>query len=98
MIAYRLASAALDDATEAAAYYERAVTGLGQDFFDELDTAINRIRTFPNLGRPRGDRLRSLFLNKFPIDVIYYVDNQTVVVIAISHQSRLPGFWKDRIS
>jgi hypothetical protein len=32
---------------EAATYYEAHAFGLGNDFLDEIETAVNRIRDFP---------------------------------------------------
>lgn len=98
MIDFRFLSGALEEATETANFYEREETGLGQNFFDALDATIGRIRRFPKIGKPRGTRLRSFSLRKFPIDVIYYIHDDSIVVVAVAHQSRRPGYWIDRIS
>lgn len=98
MIGFRLVSGSLEEATETATYYEREETGLGQEFFDSFDVTIEKICRFPKIGKPRGRRLRSFSLSKFPVDVIYYIDDKTIVVVAVAHQSRRPGYWNDRIS
>lgn len=98
MIGFRLVSGSFEEASETATYYEREKTGLGQEFFDALDATIEKICRFPKIGKPRGRRLRSFPLSRFPVDVIYYIDDETIVVVAVAHQSRRPGYWIDRIS
>jgi hypothetical protein len=44
---YRFLTPALVEIREAATFYEGKVSGLGVDFLDEVDAAIERILSFP---------------------------------------------------
>ena len=56
---------------EAAAYYERNVTGLGERFGSEVRYAIERLLGYPELGSPMDADLRRLVLIRFPYVLIY---------------------------
>ncbi|MBI2985320.1 MAG: type II toxin-antitoxin system RelE/ParE family toxin [Deltaproteobacteria bacterium] len=56
---------------EAAAYYERNVTGLGERFGSEVHHAIERLLEYPELGSPIDADLRRLMLTRFPYFLIY---------------------------
>lgn len=40
---------------------------------------------------------RLLFRDRFPYALVYIVRHQQVVIIAVMHQHREPGYWRDRI-
>lgn len=40
---------------------------------------------------------RSWRIPRFPYSMIFRVIGQEVIVIAIAHHSRRPGYWKDRL-
>jgi plasmid stabilization system protein ParE len=41
--------------------------------------------------------VRAKSLKRFPYSVLYSVENNEIVVLAIAHQSRKPGCWRDRL-
>ena len=51
---------------EAAAYYERNLTDLGERFGSEVHHAIERLLEYPELGSPIDADLRRLMLTRFP--------------------------------
>jgi plasmid stabilization system protein ParE len=84
----------LDDAV---AWYERQAAGLGRDLLDELDRAVRRATAFP-LSYPEIEPgIRRCRLARFPYGVIYGVDGETLVVVAIAHLHRRPRYWIDRL-
>lgn len=36
-------------------------------------------------------------MNGFPYHIVYFVQDDEPVVIAYAHQSRRPGYWRDRL-
>jgi hypothetical protein len=48
MTAYRFLSPAEQEMTEAAVFYESRSGGLGNDFLDDVQQAINRLSDFPH--------------------------------------------------
>ena len=81
---------------EAALFYETANAGLGDDFLDDVQHAINTIREHSELGAKVAFGLRRMLVRRFPFSVIYAVEPELVVVVAVAHQRRRPGFWKGR--
>lgn len=74
--------AAEDEASEAAVYYERKKPGLGVDFLDELNQALNRIVCFPNAWAPLSGRTRRCRLRQFPYGVIFQVRDEMILARA----------------
>ena len=68
----------MDEASDAAAYHEVDVPGLGDDFLAELDRAIVAIEeqpeTWPRLGRVRRRTVRRFLLSSFPYSVVYLLN------------------------
>lgn len=91
----RYARQELDDAT---AFYELEVTGLGQRFREEAEAATKRIATYPR-GWPveRGD-IRKCLLHRFPYKLLYAIETDHIVIVAVAHQHRQPDYWVDRES
>jgi plasmid stabilization system protein ParE len=84
----------LDDAV---AWYNRQAAGLGRELLDELDRAVRRALAFP-LSYPEIEPgIRRCRLGRFPYGVIYGLDGDTLVVVAVAHLHRRPRYWIDRI-
>jgi plasmid stabilization system protein ParE len=90
-------SAAREEFLAAAAYYEAASPGLGAEFIDDVESAVNRLATFPDHGSLYVAGTRRLVLRRFPFDVVYLNSQNQVVIVAIAHQRRSPYYWRDRI-
>ena len=82
--------------TEAALFYEAARSGLGDVFLDDIQHAIDTVRTHPDLGESVAYGLRRVLARRFPFSVIYAVEPEGIAVVAIAHQRRRPEYWKGR--
>ena len=40
--------------------------------------------------------VKRLILKRFPFDIVVLERTATTVIIAVAHQSRKPGYWRDR--
>ena len=76
-------------------YNEQA--GLGRDFLDELDRAVRLIKSHPLAATEIEPEIRRCLLHRFPYALIYGIDEETIVVIAVAHLHRKPRYWSDRI-
>jgi plasmid stabilization system protein ParE len=95
---YRFLTPALTEIREAAEFYDNRVSGLGADFLDELDTAIERILSFPEAWGPLGEKYRRCHLRRFPYSVIYSIQNrEEILIISVFHQSREPRSWRENL-
>lgn len=102
MFVVRFQAEADEEAAEAAEWYERRRAGLGSDFLDELNRARETLSESPHTwplwqGIPGPLGLRRFLLPRFPYGIAYLTDQREVVVIAVAHLSRKPGYWIGRI-
>ena len=81
----------------AAEFYNEREEGLGDDLYDEVFATIDRIIEFPNSWPGYSYRTRRCLCNRFPYSIIYRVAENRVAIYAVAHQSRKPGYWKDRL-
>jgi plasmid stabilization system protein ParE len=89
-----LAQQELDDAVD---WYNEQVDGLGQEFLDELDRAVRRSVLFPVSCPEIEPGLRRCLLARFPYGLIYGIEGETIVVVAVAHLHRRPRYWTDRL-
>ena len=83
--------------TEAALFYEAASTNLGGDFLDDVQHAIDRLREYPELGEALAGRLRRTLLQRFPFSIVYSVERHKILIVAVAHHGREPGYWMSRV-
>ena len=89
--------AARDDISDAERHYSSRSLALGRDFIDAIDHAIARLRAFPESGSRHSDGSRRLILERFPFNVMYTFENTEIVIVAVAHQRRKPGYWRQRL-
>lgn len=94
----RFLAIAETEQTEAAAYYESQKTGLGSDFVKELRQTVGRILLHPYAWTNSSRRTRSCRMKRFPYSIIYRVDGDEILVVALHAYSRDPKRWQDRLS
>jgi len=82
--------------TEAALFYEAASNGLGSDFLNDVQKAVDRLRDYPYSGESIDSDLRRALLLRFPFSLIYNIDENVIVIVAVAHDSREPEYWRSR--
>lgn len=97
MIDYRFLLPAEEEMTEVSRFYEATSTGLGIDFLDDLQRALNSVRESPLLGPEVGGRFRRVLLHRFPFSIIYPIEADAILVVAVAHQRRRPDYWRHRL-
>lgn len=80
----------------AARYYEAQAENLGLDFISAVEATYRRIVTFPESGRPFGSRLRRVLVPGFPYGLIYRAEPDRMLIVAVAHVHRRPGYWRSR--
>src|SRR5215216_1221534 len=98
MIPYRFLSPDEEEMTEAALFYESSSEGLGSDFLDDVQRAIDRLCDYPYAGESIDASLRRTLLHRFPFSLIYAVEDHSIVIIAVGHHGRAPGYWRSRVN
>lgn len=98
----RILVQAAEEAIEAAAWYEQERAGLGIEFdyavnaaIDLLEDEIVPLTTMPGAAGARG--MKRLVLKRFPYNIVIRETAAEIIVVAIAHHSRRPGYWRDRL-
>ncbi|MCA9449224.1 MAG: type II toxin-antitoxin system RelE/ParE family toxin [Candidatus Omnitrophica bacterium] len=81
---------------EAVAYYDMEVEGLGSRFQTEVKRGLNRIKEHPSAWAVERGEIRKYLLHKFPYKILYSVESDAIIIIAIAHLHRRPDYWIDR--
>ena len=84
----------LDDAFD---WYNEREEEVGRHFLDELDRAIRRIRSFPLSSTEVAPGIRRCLMARFPYGVMYGIERDSIIVIAVAHLHRDPRYWIDRL-
>jgi hypothetical protein len=79
-------------------YYNEQSFGWGFEFALEIQKTINRIVLYPNAWVQISKRARKCKCNRFPYSVIYFFDNDEIIIVALMHSKRNPGYWFNRIN
>jgi plasmid stabilization system protein ParE len=87
---FQLTDQAQENIDQAFEWYDRQRLGLGDEFYDYLQQALNHLTENPFIYAPYRTRYRKMPLRRFPYSVIYQVmeAEQTVIVIAVLHQKQ----------
>jgi toxin ParE1/3/4 len=87
---------------DAAAWYDEQRPGLGERFLAAYEHAVERLPDMPRLharvpGMPSGREIRHTMTPGFPYVVVYEVlKDDDLVILAVPHVARKPGYWQDR--
>ena len=90
---YRLINPAANELAQATETYENASVGLGQDFLDEFDAALEYICMMPDAWHMIDNDFRRYHMHRFPYSIIYRKDGDDIIVTSIFHQHRKPNSW-----
>ena len=80
---------------KAARWYERKAS-LGAAFIAEVDATLARIastpRAFPK--HPSDPAAQRALVGRFPYAVVFVVELDGIIIVALTHLKRRPGHWK----
>jgi plasmid stabilization system protein ParE len=82
---------------EAALWYESKEVGLGVRFRDEIAHVIERIVEDPLLWRERSGGYRRVNCPVFPYYISFFIRGSRIIIAAVAHGHRKPGYWKSRL-
>lgn len=83
---------------EAAEYYAAVSPDLGNAFKHELRRLVRLVATMPEAWPSCGDGIRKCLMSRFPYLVIYATPPGEILVLAVGHQHRRPGYWRERLT
>jgi plasmid stabilization system protein ParE len=82
----RFHEAAQADLTSSFLYYNEATIGLGDQLVAEVRAAVEFLETYPEGARVLASGIRGKTLVRFPHTLLYVVEKNEVVILAIAHQ------------
>ena len=96
MISYAFHPEAEAEFADASEFYESRMAGLGRLFSAEVRRILWLLREFPDAGAPTRLPVRRIMIDRFPYAVVYRHDVDSILILAISHLHRRPGYWRRR--
>ncbi len=78
-------------------WYAQRSLGAAIGFAAEVDAAVELIAADPARYPRSYGGCQYCALHRYPYLVIYHRTQDKVVVVAIAHAKRSPGFWRDRL-
>lgn len=87
---------AVQELEDAVSYYEFEYSGLGRRFKEEVRKAALRIAVYPKAWSIERGEVRKCLLHKFPYKLMYSMEEEHILIIAVAHQHRKPDYWVGR--
>ena len=89
--------AAREELLLAARHYEEEKEGLGNKFLAAVQVLVERLLDYPESGPIIFRDVRRAGVRRFRYDIVYRIRPDALIVVAVAHQSRKPGYWKNRL-
>ena len=86
----------------AAVWYDHQRRGLGTEFLEAVDAALDRIARWPHAA-PRVPGVsadvpaRKAPVTRFPYHIAYLEMPDAIRILAFAHDRREPGYWHSRV-
>jgi plasmid stabilization system protein ParE len=84
---------ALNEYREAAHWYNEREPLLALKFVDEVESTIRRVLDNPKRFRVVDEDVRRCLTHV----VLYTIEHSFVLIVAVMHCAREPGYWKNRL-
>lgn len=96
---YRLEilQAAEADFSDAIRWYEHIHLPLAHRFKAHIKDAMNKVRQHPSAYATVYQRARRVIVDRFPYNIYFTIEKNTIVVFGILHTSRSPAAWQKRL-
>jgi plasmid stabilization system protein ParE len=96
-LAVEFLDAALEEAEAAAHWYAERSETAAASFADEIDAAASAIERLPNAWPVYEHGTRRFLLRRYPFSVVYHTGPDRILVVAVAHGHRQPGYWRTRL-
>jgi hypothetical protein len=87
---------AADELEEAGLFYESRMAGLGRSFAAEIERTLFLLTQYPSAGAADDSGCRRVPIARFPYSIVYRQQQDIILVVAVAHQRRRPGYWRRR--
>ena len=94
---YEFHPEAIAEFEEAARHYAGCQEGLDLRFIASVVAAVRQVAAAPERWRLLEQDVRRCLTKVFPYAILYTVEPDYVLFIAVMHCHREPGYWKRRV-
>jgi toxin ParE1/3/4 len=88
---------ALAEFQDAARYYADCQDNLGVRFITAVEAVLDRVEHNPQGGRIFEEDIRRCLTHVFPYAVLYSIEPDYLLIVAVMHCHREPGYWRHRV-
>jgi len=93
----RIHSQAQEEINEAFDWYFKRNPEAAGAFLTEVGASLAQIASQPQLYPIYTKNTRRRVLAKFPYSVIFQEKDDVILIVAVAHAKRRPGYWRKRI-
>jgi toxin ParE1/3/4 len=94
---YEFHPEALEEYRQAALWSAEREPGIALRFIASVEDAISRVLDAPTRWRVIDEDVRRCLIRVFPYAVLYTIEADFLLVVAVMHCSREPNYWKLRV-
>jgi plasmid stabilization system protein ParE len=99
---FRIEPEASAELEAAAVWYDNQRPGLGAEFLEAVDAALDRIARWPHAasrvpGVSADVPARKAPVTRFPYHIAYLETPDVIRILAFAHDRREPGYWHSRV-
>ena len=92
----RFLSPAEREMAQAAQYYNSKAPNLGAEFLQEVKKTVKRLEADPEAAQKVRGYVRRRLIRRFPFGILYRIDPEEIVILAVMHLARHPDYWHSR--
>jgi plasmid stabilization system protein ParE len=81
---------ALEEYKESITWYAERSIQASENFIIEIQECIETIRNNPTKFKNKYQNYFEISLNKYPFDIVYIIESDSIIIISIYHQKRNP--------
>jgi toxin ParE1/3/4 len=94
---YEFHPEALEEYRQAALWYAEREPELGLQFIGSVEDAIKRVVDAPSRWRVIEEDVHRCLTHIFPYAILYTIEPDFLLIVAVMHCSREPGYWRFRV-
>jgi plasmid stabilization system protein ParE len=94
---YEFLPEADEEFREASRHYENEAPGVGLAFITEVHRVISVVIDHPRAAKRIRGTIRSKVLSHFPCSLLYSIESDLIIIVAVAHQKRRPTYWQSRL-
>ena len=87
---------AREEFLEAIGWYSERSRTSAMGFLAAYQEARERISSHPDRWPELEPGVRRVLLRRYPYSLLYVIEDDHVLILAVMHQRRDPGYWHDR--